>query len=141
MGVFLMTKELKNHSYDARNYFDSQRFAFKGIITIIKNERNFRIQLVFSMLVGLAGIFFGFSYQDWISVSLLIALVLISEAFNSSVEALADTLSQEYRVNIKYAKDVSAGAVLISAGVSVVAGTLIVFPYVKEFVLELLEKL
>ena len=136
-----MSKELKNHSYDARNYFDSQRFAFKGILTIIKNERNFRIQLVFSVLVGLAGIFFGFSYQDWISVSLLIALVLISEAFNSSVEALADTLSQEYRVNIKYAKDVSAGAVLISAGVSVVAGILIVFPYVKVFVLELLEKL
>lgn len=136
-----MAKELKNHSYDAKSHFESQKYALQGIVLIIKNERNFRIQLIFAVLVGVAGIILNFSYQDWISVSLLVALVLISEAFNSSVEALADTLSQEYRVNIKYAKDVSAGAVLISSLVSLAAGIFIIFPHVKDLVLDLLEKL
>ena len=52
--------------------------------------------------------------------------------FNSVIEALCDTISQEYRVNIKYAKDVSAGAVLVSAILSVILGTIIFLPYILD---------
>lgn len=124
----------KNESLKAATHLESQMYAFNGLWLIIRNERNFRIQLVFSVLVLIAGWILGFSHSDWIAVILLISLVLIAEAFNSVVEALADTVSQEYRVNIKYAKDVSAGAVLISTLISIIAGTVIVFPYVYELV-------
>jgi len=109
----------------------SQQHAIDGILSIVKYERNFRIQMVVAVLVILFAILLQISHTDWIAVGFLIAIVLISE-FNSVIEALCDTISQEYRVNIKYAKDVSAGAVLVSAILSVILGTIIFLPYILE---------
>lgn len=127
-------KNGKNTQYIPKDHFESQKVALTGLKLILRNERNFRIQLIIASLTVIFGLIFNFTHRDWISISLLIGMVLIAEAFNSVIEALSDTLSQEYRVNIRYAKDVSAGAVLISAMVSVVAGVLIVFPYILEVV-------
>ena len=113
--------------------FQSQLHAIEGIIKIVKNERNFRIQIVVAILVILIGLLLKISHTDWIAVGFLIALVLISEAFNSVIEAVCDTVSKEYRVNIKYAKDVSAGAVLVSAILSVILGLIIFIPYFPNY--------
>lgn len=123
----------KNKFYVPVNWFKSLKIAVTGLYLIIKNERNFRIQLFIAFCIGVAGIILEFSHQDWVSIGLLVALVLISESFNSVIEALSDTISQEYRVNIKYAKDVAAGAVLISSVASVIAGAIIIVPYVARF--------
>lgn len=113
-----------------QSIFQSQKHALEGILLIVKNERNFRIQLLVATLVICISIYLNISHYDWIAVSFLIALVLISEAFNSVIEAVCDTLSEEYRVNIKYAKDVAAGAVLVSAILSFILGILIFYPYI-----------
>lgn len=123
----------KNGEFVPEHHFDSQKIAFSGLKMIWKNERNFRIQILVAIAVISAGIILKISHQDWVAVFLLITLVLISEAFNSVMEALADTISKEYRVSIGYAKDVSAGAVLISATAAVVSGIAIFYPYVIEF--------
>lgn len=110
----------------------SQKHAIEGILSIIKNEKNFRIQIVVAICVVVISLLLKISHQDWIAVGFLITLVLISEAFNSVIEAVCDTVSQEYRVNIKYAKDVSAGAVLVSAILSVILGLIIFLPYILD---------
>jgi undecaprenol kinase len=115
-----------------QSVLQSQKHAFEGILSIIKTERNFRIQLVFALLIIALSIFLNISHTHWIAVGFLIALVLISEAFNSVIEAVCDTVSKEYRVNIKYAKDVSAGAVLLSAILSIILGLIIFLPYIIE---------
>lgn len=114
--------------------FKSQRHAVEGILSIVKNERNFRIQMVIAIIVVTVSFLLNISHTDWIAVGFLITLVLISEAFNSVIEAVCDTVSKEYRVNIKYAKDVSAGAVLVSVFVSVTTGLIVFLPYIIEFV-------
>jgi diacylglycerol kinase len=129
----------KNRKYDAKNYLQSQQFAVDGLKLIYLNERNFRIQLVFTALVIIAGLVLNISHQDWVALALVIALVLVTEAFNSVVEAICDTISKEYRINIKYAKDVSAGAVLLSAILSLVAGVIIFSPYIWELLILLIE--
>lgn len=110
----------------------SQKHAIDGILSIIKNERNFRIQLLVAVLVIGISFLLRIAHADWIAVGFLITLVLISEAFNSVIEAVCDTVSKEYRVNIKYAKDVSAGAVLVSAILSIILGLMIFTPYILE---------
>jgi diacylglycerol kinase len=130
----------KNYAFDAKNFFESYWYALSGIKLIITNERNFRIQLITVILVIGLGLFFQVSHTDWVFLSLVTALVLISESFNSVIEAVCDTVSQEYRVNIRYAKNVSAGAVLVSAMVSLVTGIIIFAPYVLEFLAEVLPK-
>jgi diacylglycerol kinase len=66
-------------------------------------------------------------------------MVIVSETINSAIEALCDTVSLDYKVNIKYAKDVSAGAVLVSAIVSVITGIIIFLPYFIAGVKKILE--
>ncbi|MBU1119649.1 diacylglycerol kinase family protein [Patescibacteria group bacterium] len=132
---------MKDSYTTAKTYFQSQKHAINGLISIIKNERNFRIQLVMGSLAVLLGILLEISHTAWIAVGFLIALVLISEAFNSVIEALSDTISKEYRVNIKYAKDVSAGCVLVSAIASVVLGLIIFIPYLIPVVENILSTL
>jgi undecaprenol kinase len=125
---------MKNSKYQAESFFKSQGHARNGIKLIFKNERNFRIDIVFAILVVIAGFLFRVSHSDWIALSLVISMVFISETINSAIEALCDTVSSDYKVNVKYAKDVSAGAVLVSAFVSVVTGIIVFLPYMIEFV-------
>lgn len=129
---------MKNEKNKARTFLDSQSFAFNGIKLIIRNERNFRLQMIFAILVFIAGIVLDISHEDWVAVGLLVAIVLITEAYNSVIEALCDTISKEYRVNIKYAKDVSAGAVLVSAILSIILGLIIFMPYILVIVSQFL---
>jgi diacylglycerol kinase len=121
------------------SFSESSKHALNGIWTVLKNERNFRIQLVIAVLVVIAGLILQISHRDWIAVSFLIALVLISESINSVIEALCDTISKEYRVNIKYAKDVSAGAVLVSAILSFILGLIIFIPYLIPVINDLIQ--
>ena len=130
---------MKNHKYQAESFFKSQGHARNGIKLILKNERNFRIDLIFAFLVILAGLILRVSHLDWIALSLVISMVFVSETINSAIEALCDTVSLEYKVNIKYAKDVSAGAVLVSSGVSVITGLIVFLPYIINFVKNIIE--
>jgi diacylglycerol kinase len=130
---------MKNNKYQAENFFKSQGYARNGLKLIFKNERNFRIDLVFAILVIIAGFLFRVSHMDWIALSLVISMVFIAETINSAIEALCDTVSVEYKVNIKYAKDVSAGAVLVSAVVSIITGLIVFLPYLIEFVKNIIQ--
>jgi undecaprenol kinase len=116
------------------SFKESQRHAIKGIKLIIKNERNFRIQLLVALIVIIIGLLLNITHMDWIAVGFLIALVLVTEAFNSVIEAVCDTISKEYRLNIKYAKDVSAGAVLVSTFLSIALGLVIFLPYIIDII-------
>ena len=132
---------MKDSFTTSKTYFQSQRHAIEGLISIIKNERNFRIQLLVAFFVVILGILLKISHTAWIAVGFLIALVLISEAFNSVIEALSDTISNKYDVNIKYAKDVSAGCVLVGAIASVLLGLIIFIPYIMPIIKDLFSQL
>ena len=62
-----------------------------------------------------------------------IMAVWTAEALNTAFEFLADVASPEFHPLVEKAKDVAAGAVLISAGGSVVIALLILGPYVLRF--------
>ena len=53
-----------------------------------------------------------------------ISLVLVAEMFNSAIEAVVDLVSPEYNPLAKFAKDIAAGAVLISTIIALVVGSL-----------------
>ncbi len=129
---------MKNNQFRAENFLKSQGYARQGLRLIFKNERNFRIDICVAIVVIVFGFIFRISHQDWIALSLVISMVFISESINSAIEALCDTVSLDYKVNIKYAKDVSAGAVLVSALVSIITGILVFIPYIFYFVKNLL---
>lgn len=130
---------MKNKKYKSESFFKSQGYARNGLKLILKNERNFRRELVIATVVIVLGFVFKIGYFEWIAVSLVISMVLIAEAINSAIEALCDAVSQDFKINIKYAKDVSAGAVWLSAFVSFVTGLIVFLPYVIALIKQILE--
>jgi diacylglycerol kinase len=103
--------------------------AFRGIISLIRTERNFKIHLVILCLVVLLGFYFQITTTEWIFIVFSSMIVLSLEALNSSVEKLADAITTEQNPKIKWIKDVCAGAVLIGAIGAAIVGCIIFIPY------------
>lgn len=112
-------------------------YAFDGIWTGIRNERNMKIHCIAAIFVTLAGTLFHITAVQWCICLLLFALVISLELVNTAVEAAVDLVTEEKKPLAKIAKDTAAGAVLFAAIVSVIIGCIIFLPYV----LELLEKI
>lgn len=91
------------------------KFAFKGILYCIKNERNMRIHTVIAVYVLVFARFFELSKTDYAILIITIAAVMAAEAFNTSLERIANRFGMEYNRLNEAAKDTAAGAVLILA--------------------------
>jgi hypothetical protein len=61
-----------------------------------------------------------------------IVLVLFAELLNTAVEAVVDMVTEEFHPLAKIAKDVAAGAVLLTAGLAVIVGISIFYPYLDS---------
>ena len=130
---------MKNYYYQPINWFKSMKHALRGLRMIVKNERNFRIQLIMGTLFIIIGLILKFEHSEWIATCFFVTLVLIAEAFNSVIEAICDCISLEYRDTIKYAKDVSAGAVLLSSLAAIFGGIVIMYPHLLPIAQEVIK--
>ncbi len=101
------------------------RYAFRGIIHCIKNERNMRFHTVAALYVLVFARFFDFTKEDYILLLLTIGSVLAAETFNTAIEELCDRVSTDYHPLIQFAKDCAAGAVLILAVFAVIVGVIL----------------
>ncbi|MEM1296550.1 MAG: diacylglycerol kinase family protein [Verrucomicrobiota bacterium] len=106
----------------------SFRFAFAGLVYVVRNEQNMRIHLAISTAVILAGWYFRISQFEWIAVVLCMGAVLGAEAVNSAIERLADRVTGDQDSLIRIAKDAAAGGVLTLAVASFVIGAIIFLP-------------
>lgn len=107
----------------------SFRYALKGIATAFIKERNMKIHAVAVVLVVWAGFYFHIESTQWLILLLTIAFVIGLEMINTAIEALVDLVTEEYRRLAAIAKDVAAGAVLISSIIAVIIGLIIFVPY------------
>lgn len=110
--------------------FKSFRFAIEGIFSLFKNENNARIHLMVAIFVIAAGVFLSLKAVEWICITVVIGLVWAAEAFNTSIEKLADVVSPGYHAEIKLVKDLAAAGVLILTCAAVITGLIIFLPKV-----------
>lgn len=113
----------------------SFRYAFEGIVAALKEEPNLKFHFLAGILVILLSIFLNISKQDWVVIILVIGLVISVELTNTAIEAVVDHLIQTNHPGAKLAKDISAGAVLISALTAAIVGVLIFLPYLKQWIM------
>lgn len=106
----------------------SFRFAFRGIGTLLASQHNAWIHSAALVVVVAAGLGLGIGRVEWLAVTLAIVAVFTAEALNTAFEALCDVASPEFHPLVERAKDVAAGAVLISAIGSVVVAVLVFGP-------------
>ncbi len=106
----------------------SFKYAFEGILTGIKEERNMKIHISIMILVIIFGILLKISKIEWIICIALFGIVISMEMINTAIENTVDLITKEKNEQAKVAKDVAAGAVLVSAIVSAIIGLIIFLP-------------
>lgn len=112
----------------SRNILDSFRFAFSGLWYVLRTQRNTRIHLTIAAAVVALGLWLGLPLTQWAVLMLTIGFVLVSEMLNTVVETLVDLVSPRYHPLARVIKDMTAGAVLLTAIVSVIVGLLVLGP-------------
>lgn len=109
--------------------FSSVRHAAMGLRTLWKQEPNIRYQTAAAFFAIALGLWVHLRSREWIVVLLLIGAVLVLECVNSVLERLANGLSPRVRPWVRDAKDIMAGAVLLTSLLAVAVGALIFWPY------------
>ena len=104
-------------------------YAFHGLWYALRTQRNVPVHVTIASLAILMGIVLHISAVEFAMIFVAIAGVFIAEMFNTVFELCVDLASPEYHPLAKTAKDVSAGAVLLSAILSVVIGLFVLGPH------------
>lgn len=112
---------MKKHTISLMN-------AFKGIWTAIITQSNIRIHVFFGSLVIFLSAYLHVTFSEITNLLLAIALVMTAEMVNTSIEFMSDAVTLEHDDNIKLAKDVAAGAVLVAAMFAALIGIIIFVP-------------
>ena len=119
-----------------RKWLKSANFAIEGILQGAKTQRHLRYHFFTAAFILVLSYVLGITRMEFIMVSLAVILVISAEMLNSAVEAVVDILSPQYSEKARTAKDIAAGAVLITAFGAAVLGYIIIFPYLKSFFTE-----
>jgi diacylglycerol kinase (ATP) len=110
----------------------SFRHAIAGVLRMMRCQHNAWIHAAASLVVLAAAFVLRISAADWCWIILAISIVWIAEALNTAFEFLADAASPEFHPLVRDAKDVAAGAVLLTATAAVVIGSIVFWPYVER---------
>src|ERR1700687_5394548 len=127
---------MENQSKSAGRPFEftgrirSFRYAVAGILRMIRCQHNAWIHATATVVAIVLGILFQLTRSEWCWIVLAIAIVWTAEALNTAFEFLADAASPSFHPIVRDAKDVAAGAVLVTAIAAVVIGAIIFWPHV-----------
>lgn len=124
-----------------KKLIDSFNYAIEGIVYAVRTQRNMKIHMIATLVVLTGCFFYDLSKLELIAITFAISMVLICEMLNTAIEATIDSTTNYYHPLAKIAKNVSAGAVLISAINSVFVGFVIFGDRLKPFTFEVMNKI
>ncbi|MCX6762044.1 MAG: diacylglycerol kinase family protein [Candidatus Moranbacteria bacterium] len=104
--------------------------AMRGLVHVLKNEKNFQNELAIAFIVIIAMVYFDVTRTETVALVLVIAGVLIMELLNTVVERVVDILKPRIHPYARLIKDLMAAIVLISAIFAVIIGLIIFLPYI-----------
>ncbi|MEM6280326.1 MAG: diacylglycerol kinase family protein [Verrucomicrobiota bacterium] len=106
--------------------------AIRGLVSVFRSERNFRIHVGAALVVVVAGFLFQVSVGDWFALVFSIGFVLTAEVLNTAIEYLADAIHPEMDPGIRMTKDAAAGGVLVASVAAAVVGAIVFLPEIWE---------
>lgn len=109
-----------------KDIFAAFRAALNGLVYTFKTQRHMRFHLYVVLVVMVLGVFFNLRLRELLVLLFTISLVLVAEMFNSAIEATVDLVQPTYSPMAKFAKDISAGAVMITTIIALVVGGLMI---------------
>lgn len=116
-----MLERLRKHHISFKN-------AIAGIVWAFQTQPNFLVHSLLAVLVLVLGYILQVHENELLILIFAIIFCLGCEMINTSIEAMTDLISKEWRKDAKIAKDVSAGMMLLSAFGAFIIGCIIFIP-------------
>lgn len=116
-----------------RKLIKSFGYAISGIKYALKEDQNFRVHLLATIVVIFLSLFFNVTAFEMGIIGVMIILVITTEMINTAIENMVDLITKEYREEAKIAKDIGAGMVLVASVGALIVGVLIFTPYFLTF--------
>lgn len=110
----------------SRSLLWSFEYAIRGIVYAVRTQRNMRLHMLAAAVVFIAALVFGVGGLELIALVFAVGFVIVAELVNTAVETTVDLATDGFDPLAAIAKDVAAGAVLISA-ITAVAVAYVVF--------------
>ncbi len=106
-------------SRERKKLSDSFSAAGRGILLALFSERNVRIHFAAAGYAVAFGAIGQIGAVGFAILALIIGLVIGAEMLNSAIERICDMYTREYDRRVRDIKDISSGAVLVCACISV----------------------
>jgi len=107
------------------SWLESLNCAIEGILWAAKSERHIRYHFIAALAVVFLALFFKISALEFFLLVLAAILVIFAELMNTALETVVDLVTEDYHELAKRAKDISAGAVLVTSVGAVILGYLV----------------
>lgn len=111
-----------------KNLINSFKYAFAGLKSAFKTERNLKIHITVATIITVLGIILKLRPWEWIVCIIWFAIVIGGELFNTAIEIAVNLAMPKINNDAKRAKDISAGGVLVFAIGSAIVGLIIFAP-------------
>ncbi len=102
--------------------------AFHGLVWALRTQPNYRVHILLSLCALVGGWYYRVSYEEFLAIVVLIVVGLVIETVNTAIECTNDAIDTAIRPDIKIAKDVAAGAMLLFAMGSCFVACIIFIP-------------
>lgn len=115
-----------------KNWLESLNCAIEGVIYAFKTQRYIKYHYAIAVAALLLSLILDLTTTEFVLFSLSIVILLFAEMFNTAIETTVDLLEEKYHELARAAKDVSAGAVLISSIGVFIMGYIVFSKYLYE---------
>ncbi len=103
------------------------KYALEGVVHVLRTQRHMRFHFLILVLVLVISLIGRLRREEVLVVLFTVTLVLMAEMFNTAIEATVDLVTQTYHPLGKFAKDIAAGAVLMTVINALAVGFLLFF--------------
>lgn len=97
----------------------SFKFSFEGLKYAYLHEQSLALHLICTAIVIVLNIGFRVSPMTWVITLVMMALILVTELINTSIEAVVDMVTQEFHPLAKIAKDTASAAVFVTVIIAI----------------------
>ncbi len=118
----------KKENFSITKRIRSVRYAVAGILQFFRGEHNAWIHLTATIIVIILAIWLQVTSSEAIALVIVTGIVWVTELLNTAIEKMMDFISVKEHPQIRFIKDVAAGAVLVMAMIALITGCMIFIP-------------
>ena len=134
-------ENLKEEKLKNKNFIDAWINAFNVIIYAVTTQGNIKKQLLIAVIVMIISLFFNLSRAEFLCLMFTVILIIVAEMINTAIETVVDLYKDLYHPKAKIAKDVGAGAVVITAINALIVAYFLFFDKISDIGLNFIRNL